>query len=77
MSCGCIPVVTDIPSFRMICGNSGLLYEPGNEDALLSALMQTKHFKVDEKKNNALDRFKTELSFQAISAKFQLVVDSL
>lgn len=77
MSCGCIPLVTDIPSFRTICGNSGLLYEPGNEDALLSALMQTIHFKVEEEKNNALDRFKTELSFQAISAKFQLVAGSL
>ena len=26
MSCGCIPLVTDIPSFRMMSGNSGLLY---------------------------------------------------
>jgi glycosyltransferase involved in cell wall biosynthesis len=77
MSCGCIPLVTNIPSFRMISGNSGFLYEPGIEDSLLSALVQTTHLKVDEKKNNALYRFKTILSFEAISVKFQQVVDSL
>ncbi|HEX3386522.1 MAG TPA: glycosyltransferase, partial [Mucilaginibacter sp.] len=40
MSCGCVPIVTDIPSFRMITDNGrcGLLYEPGNEHALLDAL---------------------------------------
>jgi glycosyltransferase involved in cell wall biosynthesis len=77
MSCGCIPLVTDIPSFRMISGNSGLLYEPGNEDALLSVLLQTIHLKVEEKRSNALYRFKSTLSFEAIAAKFQEVVDSL
>ncbi|HEY4935185.1 MAG TPA: glycosyltransferase family 4 protein [Puia sp.] len=77
MSCGCIPLVSDIPSFRMITGNCGLLFEPGNEDALLSALQQTIHLEVEEKKNNALHRFKTELSFGAISAKFQRIIESL
>src|SRR3569833_1874946 len=40
MSCGCVPIVTDIPSFRMITNNGrcGLLYEPGNEISLLDAL---------------------------------------
>ncbi len=77
MSCGCIPILTNIPSFRMISGNCGLLYEPGNDDALLLVLQQTMNLKVEEKKNNALVRFKTELSFEAISAKFQQLAGSL
>ena len=51
--------------------------EPGNEDALLSHCMQTIHRKIEEKRSNALYRFKTELSFEAIAAKFQEIVDSL
>jgi glycosyltransferase involved in cell wall biosynthesis len=77
MSCGCIPVVTDIPSFSMISGHSGLLYEPGDEDALFSALQQTRHLNMEEKKNQAIHRFKTELSFEAICEKFQLLIGSL
>ena len=77
MSCGCIPLVTDIPPFRMISGNSALYYEPGNVDALVSILLETAHLKVDEKKNFVLNRFKTELTFEAISIKFQQILDSL
>jgi glycosyltransferase involved in cell wall biosynthesis len=77
MSCGCIPVVSDIPSFRMIGGNSSLLFEPGNEGALLSVLQETMDLDVENKKDLALHRFKSELSFGAISAKFQQLIGSL
>jgi glycosyltransferase involved in cell wall biosynthesis len=77
MSCGCIPVVTDIPSFRMMSGKSGLLYEPGNESALVSVLLQTESMDREEKINLALHRFKTELSAEAICNKFQELVRSL
>ncbi len=77
MSCGGIPVVSDIPSFRTISGNIGLFFEPGNENSLLSALQETVHLKIEEKRNNTLDRFKTDLSFEAISSKFQEILKSL
>ncbi len=59
MSCGCVPVVTDILSFRMITNNGecGILYEPGNEKALLSALMQTQSLDIGEKKKQVVDPF--------------------
>jgi glycosyltransferase involved in cell wall biosynthesis len=76
MSCACIPIVSDIPSFRMISGNTGLLFEAGNEEALISALKQATLINVDEKKNEALRHFRTTLSFDAISAKFQELIDS-
>ncbi len=77
MSCGCVPIVSDIPSFRMISGNCGLLYEPGHEEALVSALNQSVLVNFGDKRNCALHHFKTELSFEAIAAKFQRLAGSL
>ena len=51
MSCGCMPVVSSIPSFKKICNNFGLFFEPGNEDALFNALQQTMQINAGEKKN--------------------------
>jgi len=77
MSCGCIPVVSDIPSFRTISGNTALFFEPGNENSLISALQESVHLKIEEKRNSILDRFKNDLSFEAISSKFQEILESL
>lgn len=40
MACGCIPIVTDIPSFRQMTNNGslGLLYQPGNSEELYERL---------------------------------------
>jgi glycosyltransferase involved in cell wall biosynthesis len=69
MSCGCIPVVTDIFSFRMITdnGNCGILYEPGNQAALLKALKQTQQMNIAEQRDRAIAYFKANLSFEAIA----------
>ncbi|WP_295672850.1 glycosyltransferase family 4 protein [uncultured Mucilaginibacter sp.] len=79
MSCGCIPLVTDIFSFRTITDNGkcGLLYEPGNQKALLAALEQTRNVDIDEKRTRSLSYFKQTLSFEAIAAKIQQVAASL
>jgi glycosyltransferase involved in cell wall biosynthesis len=73
MSCGCMPVVTDIFSFRMITDNGrcGLLYEPGDEDALLSALLQTQQIDIKENQRASLEYFRENLSFEAIAAGIQ------
>jgi len=79
MSCGCIPIVTDIFSFRMITdeGKCGLLYEAGNETALLAALQQTRQMNVEEKRNRCLEYFKSKLSFEAIAQQLQDIAASL
>jgi glycosyltransferase involved in cell wall biosynthesis len=73
MSCSCMPVVTDIFSFRMITDNGrcGLLYEPGNGDALFSALLQTQQMDVKEKQRASLEYFRKNLSFEAIAQRIQ------
>jgi glycosyltransferase involved in cell wall biosynthesis len=77
MSCSCIPVVSNIPSFRAMLGECGLLFEPGDQSSLLSALDQSQHLQVNEIKDKLAKRFESELSFHAIARKFQEIVDSL
>jgi glycosyltransferase involved in cell wall biosynthesis len=77
MSCGCIPVVTNIPSFRAIIADCGMLYETGNEESLVSALKQTSRLTVADKKLDVLKRFDSELSFIAIAEKFKQMLDSI
>jgi len=79
ISCGCIPIVTDIPSFRMITdrGRCGWLYKPGDEDDLLSALVDTKSPGLQAKQTRALAFFKSNLSFEAIAQKIQGIAQSL
>jgi glycosyltransferase involved in cell wall biosynthesis len=79
MSCGCMPIVTDIASFRMITDNGkcGLLYEPGNEKELLLALTQTMKTDITEKQKLSLEYFRSDLSFEAIAKRIQEIADSL
>lgn len=79
MSCGCVPVVTDIFSFRAMTDNGqcGILYPAGNQAALLSALMQTRQINILEKREKALTYYKENLSFEAIAGKMERVVMSL
>jgi len=76
MSCGCIPVVTDIMSFRSMTGQGkcGILYEPGNENALLSALIKTQTMCLEKEKEKVLNQFRKELSFDTIVKKIEQLI---
>jgi glycosyltransferase involved in cell wall biosynthesis len=79
MSCGCVPVVTDIPSFRMITDNGrcGVLYPPGNEAALLAALLQTDEMALETYEQRVLCYFHSNLSFDAIAERIAQIATSL
>ena len=77
LSCGCIPIVSNIPPFRLIAGSTGLFFEPGDVDGLLASLRGAMELDRQEKRNQALDHFKNELSFESIAKKFQDIVSSL
>ncbi len=79
MSCGCIPIVTDIPSFKAISakGACGFLYEAGNENALLSVINDALRANVEQTKNKIINHFKQELSFEAIARKLQEIAAAL
>jgi len=69
ISCGCIPVLSDIASFRTISGNGryGVLFEKGNPAALADALVTTQGMDVDEKKAEVEKYYQSALSFTAIA----------
>lgn len=73
MSCGCIPVLSDIPSFRFMTGNGqcGFLYEAGNEDALLHALQATRETDKTTAQQQTLAYYREHLSFEAVAADIQ------
>jgi glycosyltransferase involved in cell wall biosynthesis len=79
MSCGCVPVVTDIFSFRMMTDNGtcGFLYRAGSEEDLLKTLKQTLLIDIGNEKNKILERFRKKLSFEAIASRIEEVATTL
>ncbi len=79
MSCACIPIVTNIPSFRSMTGlgEYGLLYEPGNENSLLAALLQTRELDIRARQHKVRVHFEKEFSFTAIARKTNEAITSL
>jgi len=79
MSCGCVPVVTNIISFRRMTGpgKCGFLYEPGNDKALLAVLLETRELDMETERARVLQQFKETLSFKAIAKKINQVIASL
>jgi len=76
MSCGCIPIVTDIPSFQSMTGSGkcALFFEPGNEQELLAALSKAGKMDINTVKAKVLEQFRRELSFEAIANKINSIV---
>jgi glycosyltransferase involved in cell wall biosynthesis len=75
IACGCIPILTDIPSFRWITGNGeiGMLFRPGDVEALKDALDRSKEFGIGEREK-VLAKHKSHLSVEVNSLR---VLDTL
>jgi len=69
MACGCIPVVTNIPSFNKMTlnGKYGYLYTAGNDEDLLNKLIQLKTISKQEWSTEIIEYAKKEFSFKAIA----------
>jgi glycosyltransferase involved in cell wall biosynthesis len=78
MSCGCIPLLTNIASFRMMTagGSFGKLYVPGDVEALLLVLRQTLEMDLEIEREKVLKQFQSALSFEAIADKINQVLVS-
>jgi len=79
MSCGCIPILTDIPSFRMMTGlgKVGVLYEPGSEKGLVDALYKVLTLNAAMEKENVLQQFKNVLSNEAIARNTMNIIEEI
>lgn len=71
MACGCIPVVTDIPSFRMMTGNAsvGSLWVPGDATSFCNAAQKAMNKGGPVESQRVQDFFTDNLSFDAIADK--------
>jgi glycosyltransferase involved in cell wall biosynthesis len=76
MSCGCVPVVTNIPSFRKITANgaAGILFNCDNPASLCDALSQLDNRNIT---TEVLNQFENQLSFKAIAQQMVRVCDAL
>lgn len=79
MSCGCIPIVTNIPSFRKITadGKAGFLYNHGEADALCAALCRAHTLNNEQLTAKVLSQFNKALSFKAIAQQLVKVYEHL
>ena len=79
MACGCIPIVTDIPSFKKITGEGrfGLLFEPGNSESLLKVLLNLKNIDKEKFSTSIVDHFNCSLSFKSIARDLFAICEKL
>jgi glycosyltransferase involved in cell wall biosynthesis len=79
MACGCIPVVTSIPSFEKITslGRYGFLFPPGDEDALVQQLEKLKTINIESFRQKVETRFRENLSFKSIADSLGQVISQL
>jgi len=71
MSCGCIPILTSIPSFRMMTnhGECGLLFTTGDQRELTTALHKSLTMDLGLNRKKTLEIYRQNLSPEAIAGK--------
>jgi glycosyltransferase involved in cell wall biosynthesis len=69
MSAGVVPVVTNIPSFRAIAGDTGGQWTPGDADDFARVLAAVCSADLDAQKQAATTRFARFLSWEAIGQR--------
>jgi glycosyltransferase involved in cell wall biosynthesis len=79
MACGCIPVVTAIPSFKQITGNGGygFLFEPGNDKDLYEKLSGTNNMDKENYSGIIHQYSSTHLSYKAVADQIFNLASSL
>lgn len=79
MRCGCIPIVTDIPSFKKITdgGRLGFFYPPGQRDALLQVLLGLDRVDVNALRAEVLAYAQQNFTHAAIAGEIFKLLEKL
>jgi glycosyltransferase involved in cell wall biosynthesis len=79
MACGAIPVVTDIPPFRVMTesGRYGLLFSPGDPDALAAKVLNLNRQEICSLSLGVREKFLRDLSFPALAKKLEEIYREL
>ena len=79
MSAGLVPIVTDIPSFRSIIGDSGERWQPGDADEFASAVRRVASIDLADQRARVRAQYDRVLRWDAIAhrtvADYQALVD--
>jgi glycosyltransferase involved in cell wall biosynthesis len=79
MSAGLVPIVTDIPSFRAIIGDSGERWQPGDADEFASAVRRVASIDLSDQRARVRKQYEQVLRWEAIAhrtvAEYQSLVD--
>jgi len=68
-ACGAVPVVTDIPTFRLITGGAGALWPPGDAGAFARTLIEVARRPLDAERARLSAHFTRELAWPAIGRR--------
>jgi glycosyltransferase involved in cell wall biosynthesis len=68
-ACGAVPVVTDIPTFRLLAGGAGALWAVGDAAALASALVEVSGRNLEAERARLATYFARELAWGAIGRR--------
>ena len=79
MSCGVVPIVTDIPSFRMITnyGQIGILWQSGEANSFYESAKKMLNNPLDVELKKTLEYFSDNLSYPVIGKKAKDFYESL
>lgn len=79
MACGCIPIVTSIPSFQFMTndGACAFLFTPNRDDELFESLKKAVSSDKTEMQQKILEQFERKLSFRAIGEEVKSVFETL
>jgi glycosyltransferase involved in cell wall biosynthesis len=79
MSCGCVPIVSDIPSFQMLTerGRFGRLFATGDPEGLARAALSINRSERPHLSQAIRDHFHRELSFTAMARQIDTVYHDL
>ena len=82
LHCGCVPVVTDIPSFRMMTKNGqlGSLWKPGDKKSMADAIVNAMRKPLENEAKACRNFYDQSLSFDSIASvairHYQQVIDT-
>ena len=69
LRCGCVPIITNIPTFRMMTneGQLGALWKPGDKNSFVEAATLVMNKPLKQEAKSCIEFFKNNLSFDAIA----------
>lgn len=73
MACGVVPVISDLPSFRMIAGRHGAYFPAGDACALADAAISIPSDGLAARSVGIRDHFERELSFAAMAGELEAI----